>query len=128
MIIELCLATAIFFEARNQTFDGQRAVAEVILNRRTDPQWPDNICDIIEQPRQFSYTHDGLSDNPLVYDEGDAWWVARMIARETIQGKDLLGITSTHYHTTAVSPSWRHALELDGQIGDHIFYSKRRKK
>ena len=40
MILELCLATAIFFEARDQSIEGQIAVAEVILNRVDSPLWP----------------------------------------------------------------------------------------
>lgn len=124
MILELCLATAIFFEARDQPVDGQMAVAEVILNRVADPQWPNTICGVVNQHRQFSFTHDGLSDNPIKYREPETWRVAQIIARDAIEGLNLVGITSTYYHTIGVHPYWLHSLEPDGQIGNHLFYSK----
>ena len=124
MIIELCLATALFFEARNQPIDGQMAVAEVILNRVEDPQWPNTICGVVNQTAQFSFTHDGKSDDPTAYREPAAWRVAQIIARDAVEGLNTLGLTSTHYHATSVHPSWHRGLTLDGTIGEHIFYSK----
>jgi hypothetical protein len=29
---------------------------------------------------------------------------------------------ATHFHTTGVSPAWRHSLVPVGQVGDHLFY------
>ncbi len=124
MILSLCLATAIFFEARNQPVDGQMAVGEVIINRVVDPQWPDTVCGVVNQRKQFSFTHDGLSDNPLDYIEPNAWKTAQLIAHDIEHGRNMIGLTSTYYHTTAVHPYWVHGLQLDGQIGDHLFYSK----
>lgn len=124
MILELCLATAIFFEGRNQSVDGQMAIAEVILNRTADPQWPDTICGVVNQRKQFSFTHDGLSDDPTKYIEPNAWKIAQIIANDAMAGLNMIGLTSTYYHTTAVHPYWLHGLELDGQIGNHLFYSK----
>lgn len=124
MILELCLATAIFFEARNQPVDGQMAVAEVILNRVADPQWPNNVCDVVNQTYQFSFTHDGRSDNPTKYNDPLAWKIAQIIAIDAVEGLNLVGITSTYYHATYVRPHWRSSLQCDGRIGDHIFYSK----
>lgn len=124
MILELCLATAIFFEARDQSIEGQRAVAEVILNRVADPQWPDTICSVVNQHKQFSFTHDGYSDDPVHYNEDNAWLLAQIIAKDAVAGINLIGLTSTYYHTISVHPYWLHGLKLDGQIGDHLFYSK----
>ncbi len=124
MILALCLATAIFFEGRNQSVDGQMAIAEVIINRAADTQWPDTICGVVNQRKQFSFTHDGLSDDPTKYIEPNAWRLAQTIADEALAGRNMIGLTSTYYHTTAVHPYWVHGLQLDGQIGDHLFYSK----
>ena len=124
MIIELCLATAIFFEARDQSVDGQMAVAEVILNRVADPQWPDTICDVVNQHKQFSFTHDGLSDDPTKYIEPTALKIAQIIANDAMAGLNMIGLTSTYYHTMNVHPYWLHSVKLDGQIGNHLFYSK----
>lgn len=125
MIIELCLATAIFFEARNQHIDGQMAVAEVIINRVESPKWPNTICEVVNQPKQFSFTHDGLSDNPIKYNEPAAWIAAQIVAQDAISKINTLGLNSTHYHTINVHPMWRYNLVQDGVIEDHVFYSKK---
>lgn len=124
MILSLCLATAIFFEARNQSVDGQMAVGEVIINRMIDEQWPDTICGVVYQSKQFSFTHDGLSDDPTTYLEPNAWRVAQLIAHNIQHDRHLIGLTSVYYHTVDVHPHWLHDMQLDGQIGDHLFYSK----
>ena len=64
MIAATCLAALIFFEARGESLEGQIAVGEVAINRVESPRWPNDICAVVMQKKQFSYTHDGLSDNP----------------------------------------------------------------
>ncbi len=124
MILSLCLATAIFFEGRNQSVDGQMAIAEVILNRVADPQWPDTICGVINQKNQFLFTRDERSDNPEKYVEPKAWKTAQIIAHDAVRGINLIGLTSTHFIGVHIHPSWVHGLQLDGRIEDHLFYSK----
>ena len=48
--------------------EGIKAVAEVIINRVNDDRYPDSICDVVWEPKQFSFTHDGLSDTPASND------------------------------------------------------------
>jgi spore germination cell wall hydrolase CwlJ-like protein len=50
-----CIAVAVYFEARGESMLGQRAVAEVILNRVADPRWPETACEVIKQKNQFSF-------------------------------------------------------------------------
>ena len=123
----MCMAAAIFFEARSEKIlDGQYAVAEVVMNRVESPRWPDDICGVVFQPKQFSFTHDGKSDKYWIYNTnvGDrqAIDIAETIAKSVIKG-DRVGLTSTHYHTTYVSPYWAKKYHLDGRIGTHLFYT-----
>ena len=122
----MCLAAAIFFEARDQPITGQLAVASVVLNRVESPRWPDNVCDVVFQTKQFSFTHDGKSDNYKKYasnkTEGQAIEVAETIAQEVLDG-NRLGLTSTHYHTVNVNPFWAKLYHFDGRVGDHLFYT-----
>ena len=122
----MCLSAAIFFEARDQPIQGQLAVANVVMNRVESPRWPDEICAVVFQPSQFSFTHDGKSDNYLKYTSnvGDrqAIAIAEEIAISVIKG-DRLGLTSTHYHATYVKPYWLKQYHQDGRIGDHVFYT-----
>ncbi len=46
-------------EAGNQDLDGCRLVADVVLNRVADPQFPNTIEEVIYAPGQFSVVHNG---------------------------------------------------------------------
>jgi spore germination cell wall hydrolase CwlJ-like protein len=121
----LCLATAIFFEARDQPIDGQLAVAEVVLNRVEHKRWPDTICAVVFEPKQFSFTHDGMSDNPERYrghQDRLAWATSQEVAEDALEGRTM-GLTATHYHTHEVSPAWAKVYPKEGAIGDHVFYT-----
>ena len=50
-----CIATAVYFEARSESIDGQLLVAETIINRALDPRWPSEPCDVVKQRNQFSF-------------------------------------------------------------------------
>lgn len=115
----VCLATAIFFEAGVESYDGKLAVAEVILNRVEDRRYPNDICSVVFEPKQFSFTHDGKPD---VLPSGVNATGSVVVAKEALQGKSL-GITSTHYIADYASASWQEAFDYDGRIGVHLFYT-----
>lgn len=121
----MCMAVAIFFEARAEPIEGMEAVANVIVNRVEDSRYPDTVCDVVWEQRQFSFTHDGLTDDPEAhtgYQDKIAWVTSLEVAKAALRG-DLLGITSTHYHATNVLPYWTNYYSKDGQVGDHVFYT-----
>ena len=120
-----CLAVAIFFEARGEPYQGKEAVANVILNRVEDKRYPNSVCGVVNEHKAFSYTQDGLHDDPTRHtghQDKIAWAESQEVAREALQG-NTLGITSTHYHANNVLPFWAKHYTVDGQIGDHIFYT-----
>jgi len=122
----LCMATAIFFEARDQQITGQELVAEVVINRVEHERFPDDVCSVVYQPKAFSFTHDGKSDDMDHY-QGHQDTIAKGLAVELasdyLVGGKRLGATSTHYHTLEVSPFWADAFLVDGVFGDHVFYT-----
>lgn len=120
----MCLATALYFEARGETPKGQAAVAEVILNRTESPEFPGSICSVVNQGSskgcQFSFTCDGYKDSIR---EPEAWERAAKIARAMIDGAPReLTDGATHFHTPAVRPSWSRRFAKTASIGRHIFY------
>ena len=115
----LCLATAVYFEARSEPYDGQVAVAEVILNRVHDTHFPDTICGVVKQKHQFSFYSDGKSDIPQ---NTLAFARAKQAAADALLGRGL-GLTATYYHATYVTPYWAKKFTREGQIGHHIFYT-----
>jgi len=59
-----CLAKNIYFEARGENIKGQLAVGLVTINRMKDERWPDDVCGVVYQNKQFSWYWDGKSDEP----------------------------------------------------------------
>ena len=121
----ICLAAAIFFEARSEPIFAQHMVAEVILNRVEHSSFPDDVCSVVYEDKQFSFTHDGKSDDPEVHTseiDRRAYNKAVEIASMFLDGYEV-GSSSTHYHTTSVKPSWSKVYKRDGMAGDHIFYT-----
>ena len=117
----MCLAVAVFFEARGEPLDGQYAVAEVIMNRVEDSRYPDTVCGVVFQDRQFSFTHDGKPDRlPRIATRASQ--MAKIVAKDVLSGHQI-GISSTHYHTLSVNPFWANYYDLDGLVGNHVFYT-----
>lgn len=125
-----CLAEAIYFEARSEPYDGQVAVAQVVLNRVKNPAYPDTVCDVVYQNEgrrnacQFSFACDGIPDR--VRDTA-SWDQAVEIAEDISLGRvwlDEVG-TSTHYHAAYVWPNWADSFKLRERIGLHLFYQTR---
>ena len=121
-----CLAQAIFYEARSESEDGQRAVAQVVLNRVRHPAFPNSICGVVYQGAklrtgcQFTFT----CDASLAYRAaGSAWDGARSVDAEAMSGQVYDPVeTATHYHTTAILPYWASSLTRQAVVGAHIFY------
>ncbi|MBB4633087.1 cell wall hydrolase [Sphingosinicella soli] len=116
-----CLASAIYYEARGESLEGQLAVAQVILNRAENDRWPDDICGVVYQSGQFSFTFDGKPDIPAV--KGPAWKRAEAIAIIAVgQGWQDVTDKATFFHATYVKPGWRRVKEETRRIGGHVFY------
>jgi len=130
----MCLALNVYHEAKNQSFIGQVAVAQVVMNRVKDERYPNNVCDVVKQGLtykwnpsipiknrcQFSWYCDGKSDRPR---EPYAWAYAQMVAADVMQG-DATDITlgATHYHANYVRPYWADKLQYTVTYGSHLFY------
>ena len=121
-----CLTTAIYYEAATEPDDGQRAVAQVVLNRVAHPSYPNTVCGVVFQGSerstgcQFSFTCDGsLARRPAAF-----WWDrARRVARAALAGAVYAPVgLATHYHTLQVHPTWSNSLVAVSTIGAHRFF------
>lgn len=122
----LCVASAIYFEARSEPIEGQAAVAWVIYNRTASDGYPATNCEVVhedEQRRkkcQFSFMCDGLRED--IYDQ-DAYVRAVIITILTAVNflPDPTG-GATHYHRAESIPFWAQSENVVAKINDHIFY------
>jgi spore germination cell wall hydrolase CwlJ-like protein len=117
-----CLALNVYWEARNQSVDGQRLVAEVTMERVATPGFPDTVCGVVWEHRAFSWTEDGKSDTPT---DPEAYLLAQIIANETLLNGCDLCTGATHYATIDADPYWADDLQIIGMYGNHIFYIER---
>jgi spore germination cell wall hydrolase CwlJ-like protein len=117
-----CLASAVYFEARGESLEGQLAVAEVVLNRSQSGKYPATICGVVKQPWQFSFVN-RTGRIPAANRSSEAWRKAVAIARIAQDGvTDQLTSDVLWYHADYVAPSWGRRLNRTTKIGLHIFY------
>ena len=135
----ICLALNTYHEAKNQSFVGQVATAQVVMNRVEDDRFPSTVCEVVKQgptrpswedPEkeypikhrcQFSWYCDGKDDTPK---NEKAWRKAQDVAFLVLYNKIQLDVTegATHYHATYVRPAWARTKKRTTRIEKHIFY------
>jgi len=119
-----CLALNIYFESRGESSLGQKAVAWVTLNRTNSPEYPDDICDVVYDRGQFSWTRDKRSDDPK---DDNAWARALYIAYVILKTHKVSNDPTdgaVMFHTLNSKPSWRKSYVVTTKIDGHIFYKK----
>ncbi len=121
-----CLATAVLYEAGNDPA-GQKAVAQVVLNRARHPAFPKTICGVVFEGQerrtgcQFSFTCDGAltrwTPPPAL------WTKARAVAEAALKGAVYRPVGyATHYHTDWVVPYWQSSLDKIAAVHSHLFF------
>lgn len=119
------LALNMYHEARGEPIDGMQMVGEVTLNRVDAPNYPDNICDVVYQPSQFSWTRVVKDPEPR---ELDVWQDALILAENLILGEvDTFNNGATHFinpDKLSRIPNWAKQFESVGRIGNHVFYQQ----
>ncbi len=120
-----CLSQAVYYEAGSELVQGQRAVAQVVLNRVRHPAFPKSVCGVVYQGAgtgtcQFSFICNGAlnrAPTPNVWREAEAVSLAALSGYvEPSVGE------ATHYHADYVTPRWAPLLAKVRAIGQHIFY------
>ena len=121
-----CLTSAVYYEAGEESTDGQRAVAQVVLNRVRHPAFPSNVCGVVYEGStrptgcQFTFT----CDNSMALRPVPAIWNrVKKIAAEMLAGRVYAPVGyATHYHANYVVPYWASSLAKASVEGAHIFY------
>lgn len=120
-----CLTAAVYYEAASEPDAGQRAVAQVVLNRVRHPAFPPTVCGVVYQGSerrgcQFSFACDGsMARVP----SGTGWARAARNAAAALSGGVYAPVgLATHYHTFAVTPAWNRGLVMTDVVGAHFFH------
>jgi spore germination cell wall hydrolase CwlJ-like protein len=125
-----CLAEAMYYEARGEGLNGEKAIAEVVFNRMRSAAYPHSICGVVYQHAaaghgcQFSFTCNGEMDAPK---SNGSWVRAKRLAGRILNGLiQLGGVTedAIAFHAVAVQPGWGDHLVRTIQIGNHVFYRR----
>ena len=121
-----CMAAGILYEAGDDTL-GERAVAQVVLNRLRHPAFPKTVCGVVFEGQdratgcQFSFSCDGAITRWHPTD--DAWRRAREVAAASLSGAVFKPVGyATHYHTDWVVPYWQSSLDKIAAVKTHLFF------
>lgn len=110
-----CLATAVWFESRGETLEGQLAVAQAVVNRARSGKWGKGVCGVINAPRQFNFNAARVQRSTATFTTALA--VARIAAaglwHDIAEG-------AHSFHSARLNPGWR--LARVAKIGNHVFY------
>lgn len=108
------MANAVYGEARGEPYEGQVAVAAVILNRVESPTFPNTVSGVIFEPRAFTAVADG-----------QIWLTPNATAREAvldaINGWDPSGNATYYFNPVTATSDWIWSRPQIKQIGKHIF-------
>jgi spore germination cell wall hydrolase CwlJ-like protein len=121
-----CMAAGILYEAGDDTL-GERAVAQVVLNRLHHPAFPKTVCGVVFEGQdrstgcQFSFSCDGALTR--WHPTEDAWRRAREVAAASLSGAVFKQVGyATHYHTDWVVPYWQSSLDKITAVNTHLFF------
>ncbi|MGF7048806.1 N-acetylmuramoyl-L-alanine amidase [Paenibacillus sp. DS2015] len=108
------LANAVYGEARGEPFEGQVAVAAVILNRVKSPSFPNTVSGVIFQPGAFTAVADGqiwLEPNEQ----------ARQAVQQALNGWDPSDGCLYYFNPKTATSKWIWTRAQVKTIGEHIF-------
>ena len=108
------LAKCVYAEARGEPYEGQVAVAAVILNRVESASFPNTISGVIYQPGAFTAVSDGqinLSPNDTAY----------KAAQDALNGWDPTYGCLYYYNPATATSSWIWSRQTVVTIGKHVF-------
>jgi len=108
------LARCIYGEARGEPYEGQVAIAAVVLNRVADSRFPNTIPGVIYQPGAFTAVSDGqinLTPNDTAY----------KAARDALNGWDPTYGCIYYYNPATATSKWIWSRPIVVKIGRHNF-------
>lgn len=114
-----CLAGTVYFESKGESLKGQLAVARVVMARAKSSRFPNTICGVVYQRKQFSFIRGGKM--PRINKGHQHWRNAVAISKIAMNNAWRSPVEGAlFFHARYVSPGWR--LTRMATIDNHIFY------
>lgn len=110
------LARCVNGEARGEPYEGQVAVAAVILNRVKHPSFPNTLAGVIYQPRAFTAVADGQINVPI-----DPKSTVYKACQDAVNGWDPTGGAIYYYNPAKTTNKWIYSRPVVKRIGKHVF-------
>ena len=118
-----CLVDNVFHEARGESDEGRLWVAAVTLARVAHRRWPNSVCEVVYQYRQFSWTLESPSwINYNVRNEHDDYVDVEQQIVRWLWDDDIPETDIYHYARHEVDNYWTQEMTPVKQIGVHVFY------
>jgi spore germination cell wall hydrolase CwlJ-like protein len=120
------MTLTVYGEARGESKMGKVMVMDVINNRKISSKYPDHVCDVIKQHKQFSFWK-GSYSKPK--DEKTYKNILKLVKLYLtgIWGIGEKGVSkgSMWYHADYIKPKWSNNLDRVYHIDSHIFYKNK---
>ncbi|WP_270180572.1 spore cortex-lytic enzyme [Alkalihalobacillus sp. CinArs1] len=108
------MANAVYGEARGEPYEGQVAVAAVILNRVQSSSFPNTVSGVIFEPRAFT----AVSDGQIWLTPNDR---AKEAVLDAVNGWDPSGEALYYFNPNTATSGWIWTRPQIKRIGKHIF-------
>ncbi|MDF2681398.1 MAG: spore cortex-lytic protein [Brevibacillus sp.] len=108
------MANAVYGEARGEPYEGQVAIAAVILNRVKSPSFPDTPSGVIFEPRAFT----AVADGQIWLEPNES---ARKAVQNALNGMDPSGGCTYYFNPATATSKWIWTRSQVKKIGKHIF-------
>ena len=118
-----CLATNLYHEARGETLEGQIAIGNVVLNRVKDVRYPNTVCDVVYDRKQFSWYWDGKSDEPK---NKDVFLQMSVLSIQILAERfeDNTNGATHYFNPYKVNPRWASLYTHQVTYDNHAFYER----
>lgn len=115
-----CLTDNTYFESRGESKKGQVAVIYTTLNRAASGKYPTDLCKVVYQPHQFSWT----SSRSRAVKEHDVYAEVKDTVHEVLAGKhkDITNGALFFHANSIKKPSDFGNVKCTARIGGHVFY------
>lgn len=118
------LTEALYFEDALGSVECQEMIGHTIQNRVYSWKFPNKVKDVVWQPYQFSYTHDGKPEHMKMERSRKK---LEEVAKSILGGYrvDTTEGSMYYYNPELANPPWKDSFEVVSKCGKHVFLKEK---